>query len=954
MATTLTTPASGSRFTGYFRTTFEVPDDGNVYVIPTLRYILDDGGFVYLDGELVLRVNVGAADDGYLVLAGGTANTESHIRTADLSLPAGSSTGGNTEVSPAIGGNATVVQSVGSLAPGTHTLAVSIHNANSTSSDLALAVQLTAVQTDCLINVSTATVTRNFSLTPNNSADDTIRADLTVVPTGVTSASWIVSGPAGSAAVGQGGTYNSAVGVTGIPIAEFGGGPLVLTLADSANADCTTTVSIQPQRIIATNNLFGTNLPVATTGTNPDPGWVFDDAARTLVLNNPGGGTTRKVVRSVPVNLSGQPDVQFSGVLQIDDTSAGNEPDDSFVAYLVLNGNTENRINLISRHDTITPDGVLTGSELAPGNGVFLFALDHVIPASATSVQIVIEGINNSVSEVFTVRDLAISPAPPGIQAYAGPIVFDNQGTPNPADDMFSAPITITPVNIGASTGWTATNGTPTSGLYSAPQPVIFGPFAPFTSPRTITFRDGADPTRMTSVTLTLALPTLAVTGPTNLVRVENGPGFDDDTVTFDLTITGATGGPHWSTNTPGVTPDSGPFGTTTFTLNAPLEPGPFPITIFDVSYPTVNQTVNIQVPGRYIFGQSDLSGTLTGVSTSLSIVPAPQWASDPTDRTITLTNAGAGTGGAPPPLRVVESESLDLTALNEVYFSARLRAVETSTSTNFETVDRFKAELIYEVAGTPTTINLIAPFDTGNGAPSTTGTTGGIDGPPNGFLNGYQGAAGTDLATGAVYANGTEDYDANRSRDEFNRLLQSAAASLDNTLNLAATIPADADSVRLVVTGQGVSTSETFIVSNVLFSLDSTLADSDMDGIPDAYEIANGLNPNDAGDRDLDLDGDGQSNYAEFLAGTAANSAASVFRMAPATVSANTAHVTWNSVPTKSYRIDFSTDLSTWTDLGTNFPAAAAPAAQTSSGPLDLGEIGNPDEAYLRVRVAN
>ncbi|HBE96741.1 MAG TPA: hypothetical protein DDW68_06180, partial [Verrucomicrobiales bacterium] len=67
-------PPSGQRRTGYFRTTFTVPDDGNFYVNPVIRYIFDDGGFVYLDGELVMRVNmVAAAADSYAQGAAGTA-----------------------------------------------------------------------------------------------------------------------------------------------------------------------------------------------------------------------------------------------------------------------------------------------------------------------------------------------------------------------------------------------------------------------------------------------------------------------------------------------------------------------------------------------------------------------------------------------------------------------------------------------------------------------------------------------------------------------------------------------------------------------------------------------------------------------------------------------------------------------------------------------------------------
>jgi len=52
------------------------------------------------------------------------------------------------------------------------------------------------------------------------------------------------------------------------------------------------------------------------------------------------------------------------------------------------------------------------------------------------------------------------------------------------------------------------------------------------------------------------------------------------------------------------------------------------------------------------------------------------------------------------------------------------------------------------------------------------------------------------------------------------------------------------------------------------------TLRDTDTDRLPDDYETANGLNPNDAGDASLDTDGDGLSNFAEWQLGTLANNA--------------------------------------------------------------------------------
>jgi hypothetical protein len=60
-------------------------------------------------------------------------------------------------------------------------------------------------------------------------------------------------------------------------------------------------------------------------------------------------------------------------------------------------------------------------------------------------------------------------------------------------------------------------------------------------------------------------------------------------------------------------------------------------------------------------------------------------------------------------------------------------------------------------------------------------------------------------------------------------------------------------------------------------------VADSDLDGMPDEWETAHGLNPNDNADADADADGDGLTNLGEFLAGTDPGDAASALRLAAA-----------------------------------------------------------------------
>jgi hypothetical protein len=104
--------------------------------------------------------------------------------------------------------------------------------------------------------------------------------------------------------------------------------------------------------------------------------------------------------------------------------------------------------------------------------------------------------------------------------------------------------------------------------------------------------------------------------------------------------------------------------------------------------------------------------------------------------------------------------------------------------------------------------------------------------------------------------------------------------------------------------------------------------ADTDGDGLPDSWELRQGLDPNSAlGDdgADGDPDHDGMSNLREFLSGTAPRDPTSTFRIQTTTLSSAGVRLEFRVAPGRSYTLESRDSLSqgSWQVLQSFVPSA-------------------------------
>jgi uncharacterized repeat protein (TIGR01451 family) len=124
--------------------------------------------------------------------------------------------------------------------------------------------------------------------------------------------------------------------------------------------------------------------------------------------------------------------------------------------------------------------------------------------------------------------------------------------------------------------------------------------------------------------------------------------------------------------------------------------------------------------------------------------------------------------------------------------------------------------------------------------------------------------------------------------------------------------------------------------------------ADFDADGLPDLWELANGLSPTNAADAAIDLDGDNFTAAQEYLAGTGPADARNFLGIVSVNLVGADGVIEFSSVTGRVYDVELTDGWPPvlWTAVATNVPGTGANVLVTNLG------VGTTTNRVYRVRL--